>query len=115
MSGKEPNHKCAICGAMYYACNDCTNTKSFTPWRVITDTISHYKIYMIIRDYHNGVMTKEEAKEKLTACDLSEKNSFQPEIRDKINEILKSSFSKSGLKYAAPKKAIAKKADKIDE
>lgn len=83
------NHWCKICGEGYHACNDCSNTASFTPWRVLTDTVSHYKIYIIIRDYTNHCITREQARELLQDGELTGLACFLPEIRNAIEEIMK--------------------------
>lgn len=83
------NHQCSICGKKYHFCLDCGNAKSFTPWRTIVDTIEHYKIFIIIRDYVNKNINKSEAKLQLNKLDLSEIDIFVPEIKIVIEDILK--------------------------
>jgi hypothetical protein len=82
------NHQCAICGEKYHFCIDCGNAKSFTPWRTIVDTIEHYKIYMVIRDYVNKNIDKVEAKKQLSQCNLSGLENFIPEIKAAIEDIM---------------------------
>ena len=84
----ELNHQCSICGKKYHFCIDCGNAKTFTPWRTIVDTIEHYKIYIVIRDYENKYIDISNAKEQLNKIDLNGLDSFMPEIRSKIEEIL---------------------------
>lgn len=84
----ELNHQCSICGKRYHFCVDCGNAKTFTPWRTIVDTIEHYKIYIVIRDYENKYIDISSAKEQLNKIDLNGLDSFIPEIRLKIEEIL---------------------------
>ncbi|MEY8352601.1 hypothetical protein AALB39_04500 [Lachnospiraceae bacterium 54-53] len=81
------NAKCSICGKRYHLCLNCSNTKTFTPWRSITDTIECYKIFLIIRDYTNKYISKVEARSQLENYDLSELDSFEDNIRSVINEI----------------------------
>ena len=83
------NHQCSICGKKYHFCLDCGNAKSFTPWRTIVDTIEHYKIFIIIRNYVNKNINKSEAKLQLNKLDLSEIDIFVPEIKIVIEDILK--------------------------
>lgn len=96
------NAKCSICGKLYHICNDCANTKSFTPWRAIADTLNCYKIFLILRDYTNGYTKKEEAKQLLKGCDLSELETFEDNIKISIKEILTEDRRK-------PMKAVSKK------
>ena len=82
------NAKCSICGKPYHLCNDCANTKSFTPWRTIADTVNCYKIFLTLRDYTNGYVSKDDIKKALKNCDLSELETFEENIKKSIKEIL---------------------------
>lgn len=84
----ELNAVCGICGSKYHVCMTCKSTKTLKPWRTITDTIDCYKIYIIIHDYKNGVITKENARKMLEECTLPTR--FQPHIKTVINEIMTS-------------------------
>ena len=69
---KEINHWCVVCGKGYHACDSCNETKSFTPWRSLTDTIEHFKLFTILKDYNNKLIDKKEAKKMLSNIDLSD-------------------------------------------
>lgn len=95
------NAKCAICGTNYEVCNSCLEQKTFKPWRTVTESIEHYKIYLAIHGYTIS-KNKESAKAALQNCNLAEKENFLPEIRAVIKEILaepkvKKSFKKENL------------------
>lgn len=81
------NAHCTICGKGYHVCQSCLNIKTFKPWRTVTDTIEHYKIYLAIHKYTLS-KNKDKAKEELKECNLSGLNSFVPEIKNIINEIM---------------------------
>lgn len=85
---EQPNAICDICGKPYVVCATCRETISYKPWRTICDTAEHYKIYMIIHQYKNKVISKDEAKEMLGRCDLSDQNTFVPTIKAVVFEIL---------------------------
>lgn len=104
------NAKCSICGKGYHLCLSCSNTKTFAPWRTITDTIECYKIFLIIRDYSNKYITKAEAKLQLDNYDLSELDSYEDNIRVIVNEIF--AEDKPNRKKASVK---SDDAEKIDE
>ncbi|MCI8962862.1 MAG: hypothetical protein HFG37_04015 [Eubacterium sp.] len=87
MSDKKINAHCDICGAGYHICNTCLQQKSFKSWRVVTDTVEHYKIYMAVHGYTLS-QDKETAKRELEKCDLSGLEDFNPPIRAVIQEIL---------------------------
>ena len=84
---KKINAHCDICGAGYHICNTCLQQKSFKSWRVVTDTVEHYKIYMAVHGYTLS-QDKETAKRELEKCDLSGLEDFNPPIRAVIQEIL---------------------------
>lgn len=93
------NATCSICGEKYHVCRSCLEQKTFKPWRTVTDSIDHYKIYLAIHGY-TVTKNREKAKEELEKCDLSEMDNFYPEIKSVINEIMaepkkKKTFSKS--------------------
>ncbi len=87
MSDKKINAHCDICGAGYHICNTCLQQKSFKSWRVVTDTVEHYKIYMAVHGYTLS-QDKETAKRELEKYDLSGLEDFNPPIRAVIQEIL---------------------------
>ncbi len=62
--------KCTICNNKYEICNTCKSQKIFKPWRTVTDTIEHYKIYLAIHSYTVS-NNKEFAKEELQKCNLT--------------------------------------------
>ncbi len=83
------NHTCCVCGTKYHGCDTCDDTKTYMPWRTIVDSIEHYKIYIIIRDYVNRTIDKAEAKNQLNKCEMTGLDNFIPEIKVIIKEILK--------------------------
>lgn len=87
MSNQNANAHCSICGKPYHVCHTCEEQKTFKPWRIITDTIGHYKIYMAIHGYTTS-KDKKKAKDELNNCDLSELKEFKPEVQKAIEEIL---------------------------
>lgn len=86
---KEINHWCVVCGKGYHACDSCNETKAFTPWRSLTDSIEHFKIFMVLKDYNNQFITREEARELLSHADLSDKDSFKDSSKKLLDEIFR--------------------------
>ncbi len=86
MSTKNANAYCTVCGKPYHVCRTCAEQKTFKPWRTVTDTIDHYKIYMAIHGYTIS-KNKDRAKDELEKCDLSGLEHFCPEIQKVIKEI----------------------------
>lgn len=81
------NATCDICGSRYHICRSCENIESFSPWRVITDTVDHYKIFLVLSEY-TKTKNKEQAKKELGTCNLKDKDTFVPHIKAAIEEIL---------------------------
>lgn len=100
---KSINAYCSICGNGYHICNSCLEQKSFKPWRTVTDTIEHYKIYLAIHGYTVS-KDKESAKNELQMCDLRDLKNFNPEIKAVIEEIM----------AETKKKKVISKKEKID-
>ena len=74
------NAFCKICGQGYHVCNSCREQKTFYPWRSITDSVEHYKIFLAIHGY---TLTKnlEIAKKELENCDLTGLENFDDVIQ----------------------------------
>lgn len=94
MSENNINAFCSICGRGYHVCNSCLSQKTFKPWRTVTDSIEHYKIYLTIHEYSiskDKEKAKNVARNELNNCDLSELESFKPKIQSIIKEIMEES------------------------
>ena len=82
--------KCTICNNKYEICNTCKSQKIFKPWRTVTDTIEHYKIYLAIHSYTVS-KNKELAKEELQKCTLTGLESFNPKIQSVPKDFMETS------------------------
>ena len=83
------NHWCVVCGKGYHACDSCNETKSITPWRSLTDTVEHFKLFTVLKDYNNKLIDKTEARKLLSNIDLSGKDSFKDSAKSVLAEIYK--------------------------
>lgn len=90
---KATNHWCVLCGAGYHSCDTCSKEKHFTPWRALTDTIEHYKIFMVLKDYNNKIISGEKAREMLAELDLSGQDTFKESAKNLLADI----FSETGI------------------
>lgn len=100
------NHWCIICGKGYHACDSCSEIKEFKPWRTVTDTVQHYQIYAVIKEYNGKLIDKKEAKTMLNniGVDLKQVSAFKEDVRNVLNEILRE--EKTAAKSA--KKTVVK-------
>ena len=77
------NAFCRICGSEYHRCN-CSSEES---WRKVTDTAEHYQIFCIVRDYVNEIINADKANSLLGKLDLTDSESFRPNIKEVLAEI----------------------------
>lgn len=110
------NHWCVVCGKGYHACDSCLEEKTFKPWRTLTDSIDHYKIFMILRDYDNKLISKTEAKKMLENVNIDGWQDFKESSKKVMSEIMKAEKvipEKKG-KVSSAKKPTVKQVD-LDE
>lgn len=81
---QKPNHKCVICGAAYYACNDCDKHRS---WRAVACTPECYQTYLAFILYRDGNMSDEDFKQVLVDNDFEGKQVI-PELTDIFANVL---------------------------
>lgn len=86
-----------LCGTGYHACDTCNKEKHYTPWRTLTDTIEHYKIFMVLKDYNNKMIGREKAKELLSELDLSGQDTY----KDSAKNLLEDIFSETDKEISA--------------
>lgn len=85
----ENNAVCSICGKKYHVCLSCHDSIKVNPWKVFTDTSEHYKVFQVVRGLSTKVYTKEEAKDKLKNINLEDLESYMPNIKKVIKDVLK--------------------------
>lgn len=83
------NAYCTVCGNGYHMCLSCKDKMKMSPWKMYTDSAEHYKIHQIIHGLSTKVYTKDEVKSKLKNVDLSDLETFKPNIKSIIEDILK--------------------------
>lgn len=88
-TGKKINHWCVLCGAGYHSCDLCNSQKTFTPWRTLTDTLEHFQIFMILKDYNNRRIDRKEAVELLSAFDLSDRETYKDSAKSVLADIFR--------------------------
>lgn len=84
---------CVICGKQYKTCLSCQQEISLKPWRTITDEINCYKIFLVLSQYNNGYIKKDEAKKQLEKIRYNE-SELRESVRETIKEIMSASETK---------------------
>lgn len=92
MDSKKNNKVCQICGIPYYACNKCNEIHS---WRSVVDKPDCYKIYLILTEINQLIITEKEAAEEFRKVKLNlttlkkRKSEFTESVYNRIYAILK--------------------------
>lgn len=83
-------NECLLCGSEYEVCKMCARVAKMTPWRLDYDTPRHFQIHAIIKEIREGILTNEEAKEKLTELGVTpeEVAGFVPSAQDTLRPII---------------------------
>ena len=81
------NRKCICCSTEYRYCNSCNEDKTKPVWYTIYHNENCKDIFNAASDYLAGAITKEEARHKFDACDLSYKNKLHNKIVEAINAV----------------------------
>ena len=63
--------KCIVCGAEYTYCRSCPKDLKKEMWYALYDSENCKNISQVLTDYNFNKVTKEEAKDILSGCDLS--------------------------------------------
>lgn len=89
---QKPNHRCRICGAEYYACNDCASRLKAQyggePWRAVADTPSHYQIYVILVHFVRKEISAAEALQQFNHIGIGDMDTFLPNYRSLIQRVI---------------------------
>ena len=113
--GENLNAACCICGTKYHKCLSCKDAAALTPWRTMTDTAEHYKIYQILRAYSTGIYNKEDAKQRLRNVDLSDLEYLREHIKKLIHEIIDEEKTEDSIVKTIRKRKSSKVVETDDD
>ena len=85
---KMNNKTCICCGKVYTFCTGCSQYDNEPRWKAIYHNETCKDIFIIVSDYLQKAISKEEAKSRLSKCDLSYKDKLHKNIQNGIAEIL---------------------------
>lgn len=106
------NSKCVVCGKGYYLCMSCKDKIKLRPYRVLTDTSEHYKIFQIIKAYNEGIYNKKDAQKALSNIDVSDKDTYVESVRKTLDKIL--TDDKDAIKVEKSTKDKKEITEKVD-
>lgn len=78
--------KCILCGTEYDYCPSCPKDKSKAPWHKLYHSENCRNIFNALNDFNFKLISKDEAKERLSSCDLSIE--LNDHYRGEISEIM---------------------------
>ena len=82
------NKTCITCGVKYTFCTGCGQFDTEPRWKAIYHNETCKDIFIIVSDFLQNAISKDEAKERLLKCDLSYRNELHEKIQNGIREIL---------------------------
>lgn len=98
--------KCICCGEKYSYCNNCYDFRNLPLWMNSFHDENCKDIFQICTDYNFKLLTREQAKEMLSKCDLSNRANFSACIQRDLKVIL--GENKPAVEEQSKKKEAAK-------
>lgn len=80
--------KCLCCGTTYEYCPSCYDYRNLPLWMNSFHGENCKDIFEICTNYNFGLITKEQAKELLSACDLSNTKNFNKCVKRDLGVIM---------------------------
>lgn len=84
---RKNNRQCICCEKEYVYCPNCSDFAHMPSWMTIYHDNNCKEICDAIKSYGFNYITKEQAKDLLDKCDLTNKKMFKQSIQNKIDEI----------------------------
>lgn len=82
------SRECYLCGEKYSYCGSCSNDRMKPSWMAEFHEENCKNIFDICTRYNMGMVSKDDAKVMLLACDLSNKDNFKDYVQHDIAVIL---------------------------
>ena len=81
------SRECYLCGAKYSYCPTCSQDKMKPTWMTEFHEENCKTIFQTCTDFNMKLLTKDEAKNVLSSCDLSNKENFRPSVQKTLATI----------------------------
>lgn len=83
------NRLCYLCGESYQYCPTCSQDRTKPAWMAEFHSENCKNIFDICTRFNMKMFTKDEAKEAIEKCDLSNKLNFRPSVQNTLSNLLK--------------------------
>ena len=93
----ENNKTCILCGTKYTYCNNCAEFDHLPYWMICYCSRNCKDIFDTLSAYNMKQITKDEARNILSKCDLSNKQSFKESTLNCINSIMEETVAKKSV------------------
>lgn len=100
------NKTCICCGKKYTFCTGCGQFDNEPRWKAIYHNETCKDIFIIVSDFLQNAISKEDAKERLMKCDLSYKDQLHKNLQNGIDEILGMINEVEKTEVAAPENVV---------
>lgn len=81
--------ECYLCGETYSYCPTCFQDRTKPAWMAEFHSENCKDIFDICTRFNMKLFTKEEAKEAIEKCDLSNKLNFRPSVQNTLSNLFK--------------------------
>lgn len=82
------SHTCLCCGKTYSYCNNCYDYRNLPLWMNSFCSDNCKDVWQICTDYNFELITKEEAKEFLSTCDISDTKNLNKCVKRDLGVIM---------------------------
>ena len=107
------NRSCYLCGESYQYCPTCSQDRTKPAWMAEFHSENCKNIFDICTRFNMKMFTKDEAKEAIEKCDLSNKLNFRPSVQNTLSNLLK--VDETLLESPKPKRGKRIEAKPVDE
>lgn len=90
--------ECYLCGETYQYCPTCSQDRLKPVWMAEFHSESCKDIFDICTRYNMGLISKEQAKDALKACDLTNKENFKSYVQHDLEVIFEDETKKKSKK-----------------
>lgn len=97
----DKNKKCLVCGTAYSYCSTCAEYRNMPRWMSTFHSDNCRKIFNTVSSYLSKSIDATKAKEVLDTCDLTNKDSFSPNVNKVINEVYPTSKKLTSTEHIA--------------